>query len=416
LSERGTSSPWATADELTAYLTAPAVAGVTQADAARILLGMAAAKDPEFYKTVKAWLAKQGLTPDASLGDSGKLSAFLGNLLPLFAAISKDCTSLPVIQSATPADARYLITDLSKIAVTSVAAITVFKPGLAQPAADEIRAAAAVLNVVVEVTQYAKSGNYSGIVSDLIVLIPVVLPAENGTPADGIESFLIGPGQAIAAMAEAKSQADFTAALDSYALPVGSYTQKQQSYETVTLNSYFGVTAGAELLSGATSSAGVSKISPHAGFTAPVGVGWNWGKANDAVKHSFLGLFDIGSESIFVPVIDDGAVAYWRVGDGSSKLAALTWSNVVAPGVYFVWTAKNTPFSLMIGSQYGPQLRTVTTSGGATIQHAAWQVFAISFTFDIPIFNLYQQTRAPAVQTSPATKPPTQQEATSKSN
>jgi hypothetical protein len=395
LTERGTTSPWANADELNAYFSAPAAAGVTQADAGKILLGMAAAKDPDLYKVIKAWLTRQTTTPEALLSDPAKLRSFLDALGPLFAALAKDSSALPSIQSATPADARFLILDLTRVAATSVSAIAAFKDSVARPDAGNLRAAAAALSVVVEVTQYAKTGNYSGIVSDLIVLVPVLLPAESGSPAEGIENFLIGPGQAIAALAQAKNQADFTAALDSYALPVGSYTQKQRSYESATLNGYFGVTAGAEMLAGATSGSGVSRISPHAGFTAPIGVGWNWGMANDAVKHTFLGLFDIGSESIFIPMIDVGAVASWRLGNGSGKLAAVTWSNVVAPGAYFVWTAKDTPFSFMVGTQYGPQLRTVTASGGATIQHAAWQVIAISFTFDIPIFNLYQKRAAP---------------------
>jgi hypothetical protein len=135
----------------------------------------------------------------------------------------------------------------------------------------------------------------------------------------------------------------------------------------------------------------VRRISPHAGFTAPIGIAWNFGHASESKR--FLGLFDIGSTSLFVPIVDLGAVAAWRIGNGSGQLATVQWSNVVAPGIFMVWSAKDRPYSIMIGTQYGPELRSVSTSSGATIQRAAWQLPAINLTFDIPIFNLYERSR-----------------------
>jgi hypothetical protein len=107
--------------------------------------------------------------------------------------------------------------------------------------------------------------------------------------------------------------------------------------------------------------------------------------------------FQTGSWSVFLPILDVGAVASWRLGSGGGQIPAITWSNIVAPGLFVVWTKKDTPLSILFGAQYGPELTKISASGGTTLEKATLQFPAIEFTFDIPIFSLYQ-TPAPTIK------------------
>jgi hypothetical protein len=69
------------------------------------------------------------------------------------------------------------------------------------------------------------------------------------------------------------------------------------------------------------------------------------------------------SFSIFVPLIDVGALASFRLSDDSSKVVPnITLANIISPGLYFYWGFGKCPISVGLGGQFGPQLRSITAA------------------------------------------------------
>lgn len=389
----GTATPWATSRQIDALIS-PNGPGTIDAEAVNILLGLSFAKDRSMYDSIEKVLpAADSL--DQITSNATRLSSFSQAVVKLaasFARIQVDSNGLPPSNIATLSDAQGLIRDLGSLSNDLVAAVDLFDPHIPAPAQVDLQALVDSLGSLAALVSDAKAANYTGIVGDLILIIPAALP--NGDT--DLQAFLTGPGQAIAAMAQAKNSKDFTAALDNYALPASWYLEKQLLDRSWTLNAYFGVTASGQLLSGGLSDTGVSKYNPRVGFTAPIGFAYNFGNQN----YKLLWLLDVGATSVFVPVVDIGAVASWQLsrgngsGTGSQQLSSFTFANVLAPGAYVVWTIKDTPLSIMLGTQYGPELTKVSTTSGNTIQRAAWQIPVLSFTFDLPILSLYQKAHA----------------------
>ncbi|MCO6490833.1 MAG: hypothetical protein J5I98_20615 [Phaeodactylibacter sp.] len=127
-----------------------------------------------------------------------------------------------------------------------------------------------------------------------------------------------------------------------------------------------------------------AKTKSSIGLSVPVGVAVSWGG---------LGLKN-RSFSIFIPVIDLGVVTAYRLdaqnAGSSNDLPELSFSNLLAPGVYAIYNIPRFPFSVSAGIQIGPQLRKITTQNGAEIDASAWRLGA-TFTIDVPILNLHNR-------------------------
>lgn len=177
-------------------------------------------------------------------------------------------------------------------------------------------------------------------------------------------------------IAKAQSSSELADALDKAAMPVGSYKVKRSSAFNVCIQSYAGITAGYEwLLPGGK---GAFNIGP----TAPVGIAFSWGN-RDVYKLSG------SSFTVFVPIIDVGAVALFRLDNDTSPLPkTITWRQVLSPGLIFAVGLKNTPVTLFAGAQYSPQLRQVDNIADNAIRLNA------GIVVDIPLFNLYTRKGA----------------------
>jgi hypothetical protein len=232
----------------------------------------------------------------------------------------------------------------------------------------------------------AQGKQYVAAATDLTTLLGKWLAGDND--AKKLTTFMQSDGALIIDIAQAKDAASVTAALDTYALPAGSYIDKQMWAYTVTLNAYFGPAYGREKLVGSLSDTTSGRYGSRVGFTAPVGVAFNWALYPNAAptEHHFLG--DI---SVVGSVFDVGALASWRLGNGNSATTPpVTWANIVAPGIFLVFGIKDLPLSFMVGSEYGPGLRSVNgIAGTTTVQKAAWQLPMLAFVFDIPILNVH---------------------------
>jgi len=191
-------------------------------------------------------------------------------------------------------------------------------------------------------------------------------------------------GTFMVSMVSARSSEEMVDALESAALPVGSYRIKRNSAFNVSLNSYAGLAIGMERLLDQDSITRANRDAMHFGFTAPVGLAFSWGcPPAERKKKGKEGM----SFTLFFPLIDVGAVTSFRMQDSTAQLPTLAWENVWAPGVYAVVGLRSC-LSLYAGTQYGPNLRKIEADGTPIIS-PAWKMLNAGVTVDIPIFNFY---------------------------
>ncbi len=193
-------------------------------------------------------------------------------------------------------------------------------------------------------------------------------------------------GSFIADIALAQKPEDIRRALEVVALPPGSSRIKRQANYNVSLNSYFGLGAGRERLTDSKiKAAGLEQNSFSAGLTVPVGFSASW-KFTPRQKGSF---------SIFVPILDLGAVTAIRfqeneIADNNDtvlNLPEFTFNNVISPGAYFMYNLPKNPFSLGLGVQHGPQKR-ILELNNEVFESGAWRLM-FTATVDVPLFNLF---------------------------
>lgn len=171
-------------------------------------------------------------------------------------------------------------------------------------------------------------------------------------------------------------------ALGTAAVPPGSSSVKRTSDFNISFNSYFGggfyrETLQTDELTDEVRRSGSIGLSVPVGFTLTKGgIGLkNW------------------SFSAFVPILDLGVVTAYRIDADnagiSNNLPELSFSNLIAPGAYFIVNLPRSPFSLAAGVQFGPQLRKITVNGAETTA-SAWR-YGLTGTIDVPIFNLFNR-------------------------
>lgn len=422
------SSQWRSAKEIQQFLTpqtcptppGSCVNNVSSNDSAFLLLGLSFARDQALYGAVDTWLTARGQPTIEALDaaastDAGKLATYIAmiqgvlnqtlilasSLEPVYQHVQDIPTKLSSLSEARP-----LVGDLGAAAIAASGVVETFiqmKPvseaDLAATtcvpndsfcaARQRIRGTTTELQYGFDIIGEIKTQQYAAAVGELIAYVGTYLAANSPDSSKDYGNFFSDNGAFIAAVASAQSTADLKAALDDYSLPAGSYTQQQTTKFSITLNSFFGAGLGAETLTGNLQGTGTAKTRMRLGFAAPVGIDFNFGVA-DTSKPSNGHFFETGAWSVFVPVLDVGAVASWRLGSGGGSVAAITWQNIVAPGLYVVWSKRDSPFSILLGAQYGPELRKIS-AGGDTIEKAAIQFPSLEFVFNIPIFNLYRR-------------------------
>jgi hypothetical protein len=180
-------------------------------------------------------------------------------------------------------------------------------------------------------------------------------------------------GTFAANLVRAESAAEVKGALESAALPVGSYRIKRQTAFNISLNGYVGATGGVQF--------GDPNNSFVMGAWAPVGPAFSFGNFKQKKNSSSI--------SIFIPIIDIGALALFRTSDDSTTIQTKIYLNqIFAPGLFVSWGLPKLPISLSAGYQIAPLLQSVET--GQTVlspKNNGRVVFTIAV--DIPLFNIY---------------------------
>jgi hypothetical protein len=177
-------------------------------------------------------------------------------------------------------------------------------------------------------------------------------------------------------------------AIEAMALPPGSSSIKKNTNVSIAVQSYVGI--------GMSHNPGGSPYFQNFGVSAPVGVSFNFGLRSWFCPKFFTKPNPVeastwGSLSVFIPLVDLGAVVSYEFTNPSSQpsnTTNVTWANIFAPGVNLVYGIPGVPLSVGFGPEYQSALKTLSKTGTTLNQNPGlrWNVF---LAVDIPVVNFY---------------------------
>ena len=196
-----------------------------------------------------------------------------------------------------------------------------------------------------------------------------------------IKSGILMYGSFMANVVGAQTPGQVKAAIHAVALPAGGSSLKRNSKFNVSVNSYLGAGFHFEKLNADNIS---NPWAPSYGLSVPIGVAASWGSLLKKSKWSC---------SIFVPILDIGAVTSYRIDQQAQEtpFPDLSLKNFIAPGGYFMVNFPKSPFTVGAGIQFGPQARKIT-EGMVEKRSGAFRAGIIA-TFDLPFFNIFTSSR-----------------------
>jgi hypothetical protein len=183
-------------------------------------------------------------------------------------------------------------------------------------------------------------------------------------------------GDFISGVIDAREAQQVKYLLEEIADPPGTSRLKRTSRNTISLNAYLGLAGIMERWTDQKLSANDQKWAPTAALTMPIGVTWSWLTRRN--KQSF---------SLFVSMLDLGAILHFRDSDSALAQTDLTFKNMFKPGAQIHWNIKKSPFYLGVGWQTGPQFVRINDVQSAVQSN---RVF-LGFGVDVPIRTLYKR-------------------------
>lgn len=219
---------------------------------------------------------------------------------------------------------------------------------------------------------------YTQAVQDAVNLLGLFIPETKDSCRLLIaRDFIQRYGTFMANVAQAKDGEEVAQAIENVALPAGSWRVKRADKFSISINGYLGGFAAREYQN--------TNTYNSLGIAAPVGFAFNWGLNCYGTKHK---VWKNHSLSLFVPLIDIGAVTAFRFNNDSSQIPTIQLKNILAPGLYGIWGIGNTPISLGLGAQYGPQLRKVGAAQN-DLSENFYVRYGAFLAVDIPMFYLH---------------------------
>ena len=210
-------------------------------------------------------------------------------------------------------------------------------------------------------------------------------------------------------VALSKGSAELSKAIESYAMPPGSYKRKRNSWWSADINAFAGPYLGSEVLAGQDFFESSNRSSVY-GFSVPIGVTLSktlgrpfHSKSID--KEYILNPNKIklnrrrvayrtkSTFSLTLSIVDIGAVVSYRLNNGSGTLPQeLKWEQFISPGLHIGYGIGGTPLILQAGYQYTPLLRRLSTSPDPSAQYNAYRLY-IGLFYDLPIINMWEKKR-----------------------
>ncbi len=238
-----------------------------------------------------------------------------------------------------------------------------------------------ITNSMIQIYSDVSHKYWDGIVGDGITLVQQI--AGNDFKAS---ETIVKYGTFFSSVAEAKNSDDIEMAIENIALPPGSYSIKRKTICNVAINAYAGIDYNFNLFT-------AEEIHPlylsNIGFSAPVGISFSWGYKD------LFGVFQKkkkqGSTTIFVSLVDLGALVQFRLGNdtASSVPKKVTFNQVLSPGIFYIYGFRKCPFSLELGADIRPQL---AQSFETNLNLTTTQVrFTAGILVDIPLLDVYSK-------------------------
>jgi len=187
-----------------------------------------------------------------------------------------------------------------------------------------------------------------------------------------LRQYILKYGSFVAAMASAKTADDAEAAIESVALPVGSYTIKQKSDFNLSVNGYVGYAFD---FNGGMSS----------GIYAPIGIAASKGlgpKKKGGALTLFAGVLDVG-----------GIVAYRSQNSTTTTLKQdVRLESILSPSAQLMYEIPTWPIAVCAGWRLTPKLVYSSSGSDFYVQKPA-NVLNISILVDIPFFTLVNNAK-----------------------
>jgi hypothetical protein len=228
------------------------------------------------------------------------------------------------------------------------------------------------LNPSVDIAYHISTKKYSAAIYDAVVLLN---NSKNPVFEKPVAKSFIKYGTLISTVANAQSSDEVKEAIEASVLPVGSYSIKQKTKWSLSINSYVGAYGSYQ---------NSKKYLPSYGLSAPIGLNISKGLSNTG-KYGCL--------SLNLQVLDLGALVNYYLINGDTMALPndfkVRLANVFAPGFAFGYSIPSTPLHLAWGGQYIPALYKVEqiNSKYEFKPTDAWR-FQISLLIDIPLINL----------------------------
>ncbi len=191
----------------------------------------------------------------------------------------------------------------------------------------------------------------------------------------------------IADLAQSPSADAVRAALMAYAAPPTSFLEKRARGGLVLyLNAYLGGAGGTEWVR---DSGKWTRNSPSLAAYLPVGIELDGLRARWLCQAVTFGLLRCRASRIgvFGQIVDLGALASWRFrGDDVSHAPEVRLAQVLSPGAYVLFHFGRVPLTLGVGGALTPALRTLkrdTTTAQATARR-----LGAFLAFDVPLFTV----------------------------
>jgi len=210
--------------------------------------------------------------------------------------------------------------------------------------------------------------------------------------ASHVRSKLLFYGSFMVNMITAKNSDDVAEAIESAALPTGSSSIKRTVPFNVSVNAYCGLFAGNEIIKDVDDNKPFGKFNSF-GLSVPIGIAFSKGDRLLPWPFCFIPVGKGFSSTLFLSVVDLGAVAAFRFKDETTEqVPTIQLKDIISPGLFWSLGIPKTPISVNLGVQTGPNLRKVTPDGN-DYSNKLYTRYSVGACVDIPLFNLYSKPK-----------------------
>ncbi|MEN9347236.1 MAG: hypothetical protein RLZZ77_747, partial [Bacteroidota bacterium] len=233
---------------------------------------------------------------------------------------------------------------------------------------DEIlKTLSANLDIIQDMITDIQSKNYPGLFTEMLLLFETNDWLKNKANGEStLHAKFYNYLSLASSMATAKTPEEVKNALESAALPVGSYRLKQQSRFSMMVNGYIGYAWDIEMTQ--------AKHVYGRGIYAPVGVSLSWGMRK----------YDFG---VFASAFDFGSIASYRIQNETDTIQQkFAFESLFSPGIHASIRLLK-PIVLSVGVRSTPKLFYNDTAGELIIKPQQ-TTLNVGLLIDIPIFNL----------------------------